>query len=230
MIFDPEQALAYLEYYAKEQRKFEQDRLALLNSTLPQGLRDEQDVKLKRLIGEEFNKKLQVLADFARFPPFHDRHFKALTEFHNVAAFDASVFIMTKYPEPKSAVPLDVQLAKVIETVQGAIKRCTFTPRLAMEKEYYPGLWDNVELFLLGCRRGVAIVEDRYKPELNPNVAMEWGWMRGLGRDVLYLVEQKFGQKRADWSGLIEHTFAWDDPAKEIVPAVHKWLGCTIAH
>ena len=25
---------------------------------------------------------------------------------------------------------------------------------------------------------GFAIVQDRYRPELNPIVALEWGWMR----------------------------------------------------
>ena len=53
--------------------------------------------------------------------------------------------------------------------------------------------------------RRQAMVEDKYAPELNPNVAMEWGWMRGLGRRVLYLVEQTFTKKRADWSGSSRH-------------------------
>lgn len=39
-----------------------------------------------------------------------------------------------------------------------------------------------------------------------------------------------FNQKRADWSGLIEHGFAWGDPAKETEPAVHRWLGCALPH
>ena len=51
--------------------------------------------------------------------------------------------------------------------------------------------------------RGIAIVEDKYLPELNPNVAMEWGWMRGMGRNVLYLVEKDFKKQRAEFQDLL---------------------------
>jgi hypothetical protein len=226
----PDDVLEYLRHYAGEQAKLEKDRLEILNSPLPPALKDERDVDLKKQIADMVRRKLEVLADFASFPPFHERHQKLLKEFHGVAGFDKSVFIMTKFPDPASQAAIDQELRAVIKAVQDALERCQFVPRIALEKDYHPVLWDNVELFLLGCGRGIAIVEDRYKPELNPNVAMEWGWMRGLGRNVLYLVEQKFNQKRADWSGLIEHGFDWGEPAKEIAPAVHKWLGCGLPH
>jgi hypothetical protein len=86
-------------------------------------------------------------------------------------------------------------------------------------------LWDNVELFLLACSKGIAIVESKYKQELNPNVSMEWGWMRGMDRDVLYLVEETFDLSRADWGGLIQDRFPWAAPAPAITRAVEKWLG-----
>jgi hypothetical protein len=35
---------------------------------------------------------------------------------------------------------------------------------------------------------------------------MEWGWMRGMGRDVLYLVEKDFKKQRADRGGLIDQS------------------------
>lgn len=75
--------------------------------------------------------------------------------------------------------PVDVQLEAVIQAVRDAVEGCGYIPRIARDNQYHPILWDNVELYLLGCRRGIAIVEDKYLPELNPNVAMEWGWMRG---------------------------------------------------
>jgi hypothetical protein len=77
---------------------------------------------------------------------------------------------------------------------------------------------------LLGCKRGIAIVEDKYLPELNPNVAMEWGWMRGMGRNVLYLVEKEFKRQRADWGGLIEAPFDWANPKLGIEKGVRDWL------
>jgi|SRR5271166_3956316 len=72
-----------------------------------------------------------------------------------------------------------------------------------------------------------ALVEDKYLPELNPNVAMEWGWMRGMGRNVLYLVDKDFSKQRADWGGLIESSFEWANPGTNIScgarPKVPRW-------
>lgn len=229
-MFEPLDVIKALEYYTARQAKLEQDRKEVLNSPLPQGLKDEQDVELKSQIEATVNRKIELLSRFAQFPPHHRRHQTLLTDFHTAASFDRSVFIMTKFPDPQSTNPLDMQLARVIKAVQDAVTRCQFTPRVAYDRDYYPSLWDNVELYLLGCRRGIAIVESRYKPELNPNVAMEWGWMRGMGRNVLYLVESTFDQKRADWSGLIEYPFSWDDPERTVPAIVHKWLGCTLQH
>jgi hypothetical protein len=82
--------------------------------------------------------------------------------------------------------------------------------RIARDNEYHGLLWDNVELHLLGCKRGIAILEDK--------------WMRGMGRHVLYLVEKDFNSRRADWSGLIERQFEWANPVPGIKAAVEDWL------
>jgi len=57
---------------------------------------------------------------------------------------------------------------------------------------------------------------------------MEWGWMRGVGRSALYLVEKDFKGKRADWSGLTENPFDWAHPDGDIKAAVHDWLTKTV--
>jgi hypothetical protein len=81
-----------------------------------------------------------------------------------------------------------------------------------------------VEIHLLGCARGVAIIENRYKQELNPNVALEWGWMRAMNKDVLFLLEKDFTQFRADILGFIPDTFSWDQPEQDIPAPVQAWL------
>ena len=53
---------------------------------------------------------------------------------------------------------------------------------------------------------------------------MEWGWMRGMGRNVLYLVEKDFKKQRADWGGLIERQFDWANPGPDIKAGVEAWL------
>lgn len=160
-----------------------------------------------------------VLEALERHPHRYMGFFDELKKFHEGGAFEDSVFVMTKYPKEgdEKAGPLQ----KVIEEVVSGIRARGYVPRLAADAVHQTWMWGNVELYLLGCRRGVAIVEDRYLPELNPNVAMEWGWMKAMGREVLFLREKNFHHGRADWEGLIAYEFVWDDPA----PGVGKALG-----
>jgi hypothetical protein len=166
----------------------------------------------------------KTLEELQNYPPHHARHFGKLNEFFRDGSFAESVFIMCKFPESDSA-NLDKELRAVIDAVCEATRECGYRPRIAAEKAYHPMLWDNVELHLLGCKRGVAIVEDHYKPELNPNVALDWGWMRAMGKEVLFLVETDFKHRRADWEGFLKADFCWSHPSREIVDAVSAWLG-----
>jgi hypothetical protein len=130
---------------------------------------------------------------------------------------------MTKYPD--GAGPEDKLLQNVIDIVEASIKSCGYIPRIALKKPwYFATLWDNVEVHLVGCSRGVAILEDKYRPELNPNVALEWGCMRTMGKNVLYLREKSFSKDRADTMGFLSEPFSWDEPEKDIPNAITEWL------
>lgn len=170
---------------------------------------------------ELFRRELLEAIDF---PPRHQRHFAPLKRFWETAEYEDSVFVMTKFPDSDEE-EKDEQLEAVIDAVSDGITAVGLTPRVARGPlRYHPGLWDNVELHLLACARGVAIVEDRYRSELNPNLAMEWGWMRAMGKPVLYLVEQDFKHFRADTDGLIKEEFSWTQPQATVTRAVTDWL------
>jgi hypothetical protein len=180
--------------------------------------------RLQEDIRSSRRKLVTVLEILDRYPPRHHlRHFERLPLFHQTAAYEKSVFIMTKFPDP--ADPKGAQLQAVIDAVQEEVKQRGFTPRLAQGQPYYRWLFDNVEIYLLGCARGVAIVEDQYLPELNPNVALEWGWMTGMGRQVLFLREKAFQHARADWAGLLSAEFEWKDPRPGVSAAMATFLG-----
>jgi hypothetical protein len=223
-MIDFDNALLALRLDILKLAQLERDRLDLLNSPLNAAMKDERDRDLKSDIERQRLRLVRVLNEVIEFPPQHLRHGPLLDQFHSVAAFEKSVFVMTKFPDPKKPAPVDVQLGTVIQTVRDSVQSCGYVARIASDNHYHPILWDNVELYLLGCRRGIAIVEDKYLPELNPNVAMEWGWMRGMGRDVLYLVEKDFKRERADWGGLIESPFDWANPEPDIKAGIEGWL------
>ena len=217
-----EDTLTSLKEYYKRTAGLEEEERDMLNSPLPKAEKDEMQADFEDQIQKFEGRKAKVLRELVTFPPQHIRHFPKMDEFYSYGSYDKSVFIMTKFPEGDSA--LDKELQRVIAAVKDAVTACGFTPRIASDKQYQAGLWDNVEVYLFGCQRGIAIVESKYVHELNPNVTMEWGWMRGMGREVLYLVETTFDLARADIGGLLQERFDWATPETRISPAVKRWL------
>ncbi len=194
----------------------ERDLRALAKKKAP-GEMDEHDALNQRKINE-------ALETLIRFPPHLLKHADRLKAFHdNGRVYEKSVFIMTKFPDGDN--PADKELTKVIETVKDSIAQSGFHPRIALgHPRYFPTVWDNVEIHLLGCGRGVAVIENRYKKELNPNVALEWGWMRAMDKPVLFLLEKDFKEFRADILGFIPDTFSWEQPEQEIPGHISAWL------
>lgn len=177
---------------------------------------------LKRISEVKKEIRSYLEKELLRYPPHHHAsHAAKLKEFHGAAGYDESVFVMTKFPDGDS--DNDKALQKVIDAVKQGIRDAGMAPRVATFG-YHDMLWPNVELYLLGCARGVAIVEDKVRKELNPNVALEWGWMKGMGKRVFFLVEETFAHGRADWQGLLSHKFTWDAPEQGVREAIVQWL------
>jgi hypothetical protein len=217
-------ALSALDQYYDRIIRLKEDLQKHMNANLPKPQKDEIQGLIEKQLEALERYKCNLLEELVTYPPHMQKHFQKLSDFQADGAYDKSVFIMTKYPVDQNPQPIDLELKKVIQTVQAAISDKGFIPRLAIDKRYHPELWNNVELYLLGCKYGVAIVENKYLDELNPNVAMEWGWMRGMDKNVLYLVEKTFDLERADLSGLIQDRFTWENPDAEIRGAIHGWL------
>jgi hypothetical protein len=199
----------------------------ILSNLRPQSFIDEDDFERRRKdLQEEIRRcdrsMQEVLQKLDRWPHRHMRHFERLQEFLKEASYDDSVFVMTKYPDDGD--PAADRLQAVIDCLTAGIKARKYHPRVAVDKAHHRWMWDNIELYLLGCARGIAVVEDKYVPELNPNVAMEWGWMAGMGREVLFLREQGFKHERADWKGLISFDFDWESPQQGINDALDAFL------
>jgi hypothetical protein len=202
----------------------ERERTEVLDSDSPPAMKDEDARQIEREIARRTERIKRQLEEFAHFPHWHLRHAQFLNDFAKNGSYEDSVFIMTKYPDPKNPVVTDPQLTQVIEAVSAAVKANKYMPRIATDKDYHTQLWDNVELHMLGCQHGIAIVQDKVKKELNPNVAIEWGWMLGMNRKVLYLVEKGFKRERADWKGMSSSPFDWANPGPDIDAAVSKFL------
>ena len=222
---DFDAALVDIQRTVKAGVRADEDLNSLRNSGLSAGLEDEFRDRLMEDAEWSRRRCREQLSTLVKFPPQHLRHFPQLGQFWRDGSYERSVFLMTKFPEPSGG-PKAAELQRIIDAVSAEVKTAGFVPRIAkFPNNFHPGLWDNVELHLLACRQGIAIVEDQYLPELNPNVAMEWGWMRAMGKPVLFLREETFGHHRADLGDLLGQPFAWADPQPGVTDAVGPWLG-----
>ena len=208
-------------------RSHKQKLQALNKKPIDTDVREKFEKNIQQDIRTCWERINQALEEYDTFPERFDKHLDDADEFWKTANFDSSVFIMTKYPDDADLAakhPDALALQHLIDCVVEAVKAQGYAPRLANKDVYKDWLWANVEFQLLCCRSGVAILEDKVRPELNPNVALEWGWMLGMGREVIYLREKNFAKERADFFGRISHEFDWDDPKPGILDAIKQRL------
>jgi hypothetical protein len=85
-------------------------------------------------------------------------------------------------------------------------------------------LWKNVCVYMLCCKYGVAVLEDRAKDEFNPNVALEYGFMRALDKRALLLTDRGFRNLRADIVGTLREEFDITDLAGTLAAPIERWI------
>ena len=73
------------------------------------------------------------------------------------------------------------------------------------------------------CKYGVAVLEDIMADEFNPNVALEYGFMRALGKPTLLLKERRF-KPRADILGTVWHEFDILNLEVSVTAALSDWV------
>lgn len=133
--------------------------------------------------------------------------------------FEDNVFLMTRFDDSGYLAALDGQLREVLRS-RG------LDPVRADDRVYVEdrNLWDNVCVYMLCCSKGVAVLEDRGVNEFNPNVALEYGFMRALNKPTLLLTDIGFRNLRADIIGTLRGNFDLFDVKGTIQPAIERWL------
>ena len=143
--------------------------------------------------------------------------------------YDESVFVIMKYPDPAAMEPRQSRLLTDIwDTLSLTLATYGLTARRADKKTYVDQLWENVCVYMLGCRYGIAVLEDRAANELNPNVTLEYGFMKALNRPVALLRDLNFKHDRADLTGKLAKPFEIDTDSvlnkATLQQAVSDWL------
>lgn len=133
--------------------------------------------------------------------------------------YSKNVFIMTRYqPGNKTLETIDKTLRDTLRShglfAHRADDRCYATDR---------NLWDNLCTYMIGCKYGIAVLENIILDEFNPNVALEYGFMRALGKPTLLLKEKRMAP-RADILGTIWEEFDMLEIEDTIKRAVERWI------
>ena len=165
------------------------------------------------------------------------RGYEHLTEsvrtFRQEHPYETSVFVMMKFPDglPQDQARL---VDRIFEVVASALGAYDLVARRADKRQYEPDLWNNLCVYMLGCRFGLAVLEDRGANEMNPNVALEYGFMKALNREVGLLREANFKHDRADLIGKLVKPFQIGEgfqlDEESLKQAIRDWMiDCRIA-
>lgn len=134
--------------------------------------------------------------------------------------YDRNVFIMIRFDEH------DRLLMQLDEHLRKALCRHRLVGVRADDRMYPSDnqLWKNVCVYMLCCKYGVAVLEDRAKDEFNPNVALEYGFMRALDKRTLLLTDRGFRNLRADILGTVRQQFDITDLAGTLTAPIERWI------
>lgn len=159
--------------------------------------------------------------------------FRHLTEnvrnFYEDTPFDRAVFVMMKFPDSQMKDVHRKLLNDIWRVVRDTLeKRGGLKALRADQRAYHDQLWENVCVHMIGSKYGLAVLEDRVASELNPNLTLEYGFMRALNREVGLLRDASFQHDRADLTGKLSQSFTigandvLDEASLET--AIHDWL------
>lgn len=155
---------------------------------------------------------------------------QGVKELLSLFPFEKNVFIMMPFGDSSTKADSLVKLTLLFDSIERTLKRFYgFNALRADFRDFSRSgwLWDNVCVYALGSKYGIAVLESFSAEEFNPNVAMEFGFMKALGREVLLLKDKNFKHVRADILGRLWIEF--DSTSKQsieetIEDAIHKWL------
>ncbi|MCX5713215.1 MAG: hypothetical protein NT033_00025 [Candidatus Omnitrophica bacterium] len=87
----------------------------------------------------------------------------------------------------------------------------------ADDKCYHDDLFPNILTYLWGCSIGIAVFERLEADEFNPNVSLEVGYMRALGKPICLLKDKTLRTLQTDLIGKLYTPFDPQNPEGSIL-------------
>ena len=162
----------------------------------------------------EATKALSRLGDTA-----HVRHLEPYlrTFLQDHPDYDRNVFIMMRFSETP-------QMKQIHESIVACLAGHGMNAVRADDRDYTGELWSNIEVYLTGCKYGIAVFEDVDQRDFNPNVSLELGYLMGRGKRTLLLKEKRLPQIPSDVVHRLYKEFDIFDVENSIRREVGKWV------
>jgi hypothetical protein len=132
--------------------------------------------------------------------------------------YERNVFIMMRFSD-----------APAVEQIHASIKSALAEYGLrgirADDRDYTGELWSNVEVYLTGCKYGIAVFEDVADTNFNPNVGLELGYLIGRRKRTLILKDRNLPSLHADVLHRLYSAFDMQDINGSIRREVGRWVG-----
>lgn len=113
---------------------------------------------------------------------------------------------------------------KISKAIKNTLENYGITAHRADDKEYHEDLFPNVLTYLHGCSFGIALFERLQSDDFNPNVSLEVGYMRALGRPICLLKDQTLTTLQSDLVGKLYRSFDPQDPTGSIPKVLESWM------
>jgi hypothetical protein len=98
---------------------------------------------------------------------------------------------------------------------------------LRVDDKSYPlngDLWNNICVYMMGCKYAVCVFEEIDEREFNPNVPLEYGFMRAMNRQVLLLKDQRMPKLPSDMTGKLYRDFDTYNIDATISEQLAQWV------
>lgn len=141
--------------------------------------------------------------------------------------YEHSIFLMMPFKD-------DIDYRTLTETIKKTCKKLGYKVFRVDDdgRKPFDTLWDNIVLNMLGCKYGISIYVsdkaiDRMTDELrffeNPNVALEYGFMKSRAKKVLILKDIS-AKTPSDLQGFVWKPFDLKNPDKTVPSVVTGWI------
>jgi hypothetical protein len=132
--------------------------------------------------------------------------------------YERNVFIMMRFSETPA-------VKQIHASVKAALDEHGLHGVRADDRDYTGELWSNIEVYLTGCKYGIAIFEDIEGANFNPNVALELGYLMGRRKRTLILKDQNLRSLHSDVLHRLYATFDMSNIDGSIRREVGRWVG-----